>query len=69
MLAKKKDIFNNYTHVAVNDWPIFQMAADKQNTMNTCMDNNIPLVVFGLDNPDNIVKAVLGEQIGTVVCQ
>jgi uridylate kinase len=30
-----------------------------------CMDNNIPLVVFGIDNPDNIVKVVLGEKIGT----
>lgn len=30
-----------------------------------CMDNNIPLVVFGIDNPDNILKVVLGEKIGT----
>jgi uridylate kinase len=30
-----------------------------------CMDNNIPLVVFGIDNPDNIVNVVLGEKIGT----
>jgi len=34
-----------------------------------CMDNDIPLVVFGLEDPENIVKAVLGEKIGTVVCQ
>ncbi len=32
-----------------------------------CMDNNIPLIVFGLDEPDNIVKVVLGEKIGTIV--
>lgn len=32
-----------------------------------CMDNNIPIVVFGLDNPDNITKAVMGENIGTIV--
>lgn len=42
MLSKRKNAFNKYTHVAVNDWPIFQMAADKQNTMNACMDNGIP---------------------------
>lgn len=32
-----------------------------------CRDNSIPILVFGLDNPDNIVKAVMGEQIGTVI--
>ncbi|MBA5850474.1 UMP kinase [Clostridium sp. cel8] len=32
-----------------------------------CMDNNIPILVFGLDNPENIIKAVLGEEIGTLV--
>lgn len=32
-----------------------------------CMDNNIPIIVFGLDKPGNIKKAVLGENIGTIV--
>ncbi len=32
-----------------------------------CRDNNIPLLVFGIADPDNIVKAVKGEKIGTVV--
>ena len=32
-----------------------------------CMDNKIKILVFNLDNPDNIVSAVLGEDIGTLV--
>jgi uridylate kinase len=32
-----------------------------------CMDNDIPILVFGLDAPGNIRKAVLGEKIGTLV--
>ena len=32
-----------------------------------CMDNEIPILVFNLDNPDNIVKAMQGETIGTIV--
>jgi len=32
-----------------------------------CKDNDIPIIVFGLDNPENIVKAVLGENIGTII--
>ena len=32
-----------------------------------CMDNDIPLLVFGLDDPHNIIKVLNGEKIGTVV--
>ncbi len=32
-----------------------------------CRDNNIPLLVFGIADPENIVKAVKGEKIGTLV--
>jgi len=32
-----------------------------------CMDNKIPLIVFGIDSPDNIVNVVLGKKIGTEI--
>src|SRR5512144_876440 len=32
-----------------------------------CMDNGLPIVVFDLTKRGNIVRAVLGEEIGTVV--
>ncbi len=32
-----------------------------------CMDNQIPIVVFNLTKPGNIKKAILGEDIGTIV--
>lgn len=32
-----------------------------------CRDNNIKILVFNLEDPANIVKAVCGEKIGTVV--
>ena len=32
-----------------------------------CKDNNLPILVFSIDDPDNIYKAVCGENIGTVV--
>jgi uridylate kinase len=32
-----------------------------------CMDNKIPIHVFGLIPPENIVKAITGEKIGTIV--
>lgn len=32
-----------------------------------CMDNGIPIIVFGLESSDNIKKVVLGEKIGTSI--
>ena len=32
-----------------------------------CKDNNIPILVFGIAEPENMVKAVKGENVGTLV--
>ncbi len=32
-----------------------------------CKDNNIPIHVFSLSEPDNVIKAICGEKIGTIV--
>ena len=32
-----------------------------------CMDNQIPIIVFSIDEPGNILKAVSGQDIGTIV--
>jgi uridylate kinase len=31
------------------------------------MDNEMPIVVFDMTRPGNIVRAVLGESIGTLI--
>ena len=32
-----------------------------------CRDNGIPILVFNIDEPQNIVKAVCGDKVGTIV--
>ncbi len=32
-----------------------------------CRDNDMPLLVFGISDPENIVRAIMGEKIGTIV--
>lgn len=32
-----------------------------------CKDNHIPIIVFGISDPDNIVRIINGEKIGTIV--
>ncbi len=32
-----------------------------------CMENDLPIVVFDLNEPDNIVRVALGEPVGTLI--
>ena len=32
------------------------------------MDNNLPVIVFALADPQNILRVLSGEKIGTLVC-
>jgi uridylate kinase len=34
-----------------------------------CMDNRMPIVIFDMNNPGNIRRAVLGEPVGTLVAE
>lgn len=34
-----------------------------------CMDNNIPLLVFSIKDPENIIKILKGENVGTFVAR
>ena len=59
--AKKLD-FVTYQEILEKDLKVMDSTATS-----LCMDNNIPLRVFAIENPENIVKVVKGEDIGTVV--
>lgn len=32
-----------------------------------CQENNLPMMVFNMNEPDNLLKLVLGENVGTIV--
>lgn len=51
-----------YTQVLNENLKVMDSAA-----IAVCRDNNIPLVVFALEDPENIVRVINGEKIGTVV--
>ena len=38
-----------------------------QAAFSLAMDNKVPMIVFGLDDPGNVTRALLGERIGTLV--
>ena len=32
-----------------------------------CQENNLPMIVFNMDVKDNLLKLVMGEEIGTLI--
>ena len=49
-----------------------QVLADRLQVLDStaislCMENDLPIVVFGLAEPDNIRRVALGEQVGTLI--
>jgi uridylate kinase len=33
-----------------------------------CKENNLPIIVFNMDTPGNLMKLMSGEKVGTIVC-
>ncbi|NLW51918.1 MAG: UMP kinase [Tissierellia bacterium] len=59
--AKKFDRLT-YKQILTLDLKIMDASATS-----LCMDNNMPLIVFGIDDPRNLVRVIKGEKIGTIV--
>ncbi|KAJ4757546.1 Uridylate kinase [Rhynchospora pubera] len=52
----------SYHEVTSKDLSVMDMTA-----ITLCQENNIPVVVFNLQNPGNIAKAIMGEKVGTLI--
>lgn len=59
--AKKYDRLT-YKQVIEQDLKVMDITA-----ITLCKDNDIPIIVFGLDGEGNIRKAILGESNGTII--
>lgn len=61
--AKKFDTLS-YTEVLNRDLKVMDSTATA-----LCRDNKMPIQVFGLDDPENIYRAIMGERVGTLVTE
>jgi uridylate kinase len=52
----------NYNHVLTQDLRVMDGTA-----ITLCKENNIPIIVFNLFEQGNIIRAVKGEKVGTIV--
>ena len=56
-----------FTHLTYGEVLQKELAVMDNTAIALCMNNNIPIVVFNIDKPGNIVKACLGENLGTII--
>ncbi len=59
--AKRFDVIS-FAEVLNKDLAVMDSTASA-----LCKDNNLPILVFSIEEPENIYRAVCGENIGTVV--
>ena len=56
-----------YDHISYDDVLSQHLAVMDSTATSLSMDNNIPVIVFALADPQNIVRVVCGEDVGTKV--
>jgi uridylate kinase len=56
-----------YETISYSDVLAKQLGVMDSTATSLSMDNNIPVHVFGLDDPENIFRVVIGEKIGSTV--
>ena len=64
--AKNPDAVK-YDSITYDDVLAQHLAVMDSTATSMALDNDIPVVVFALKDPENIIRAVCGEKIGTVV--
>ncbi|MFA6866709.1 MAG: UMP kinase [Clostridia bacterium] len=56
-----------YDKISYIDFIKQGLSAMDTTAVSLCMENSIPIIAFGLDDENSIVRAVKGEKIGTII--
>ena len=62
--SRRKKVRSDLTHQEVLEKDLKVMDST---AASICRDNGIVIHVFGLSEPGNVIKAVCGEKIGTLI--
>jgi uridylate kinase len=56
-----------YAHLEYADLLRDQLKVLDATAVSLCMENDLPIVVFDLNRPDNITRVAAGESVGTLI--
>lgn len=65
---KKDSAAQRYERVSFTEALTKRLQVMDSTAFSLCMDNKIPIIVFNMNEPDNIRDVVLGRKVGTLVC-
>ncbi len=64
---RKDDSASKLEHVTYQEALVRGLKVVDSTAFSLCMDNSMPMVVFGMEPAGNVTKAIRGESIGTLV--
>ncbi|HOO22311.1 MAG TPA: UMP kinase [Clostridia bacterium] len=64
---KKNPNAKKYDKIAYLDFIKQGLTAMDTTAVSLCMENRIPIIAFGLTEPESITRAISGETIGTII--
>lgn len=64
---KKNPNAKKYDKIAYLDFIKQGLTAMDTTAVSLCMENRIPIIAFGLTEPESITRAIRGETIGTII--
>jgi uridylate kinase len=58
-----------FTHITYSEALSRRLQVMDSTAFSLCMDNRVPIIIFDMNNPDNIRRAIVGEEVGTLVSE
>lgn len=66
---KKNPSAKRYRHVTYSEALARRLQVMDSTAFSLCMDNRMPIIIFDMNDPDNIRRAIVGEEVGTLVSE
>ncbi len=56
-----------FSHITYSEALSRRLQVMDSTAFSLCMDNRMPIIIFDMNHPDNIRRAIVGEEVGTLV--
>ncbi|HDZ40366.1 MAG TPA: UMP kinase [Bacteroidetes bacterium] len=64
---EKTDKAEKFEHISFEEVISRQLAVMDQTAFTMCRENKMPIIVFDMNTPGNLLKVVRGENVGTII--
>ncbi len=58
-----------FTHITYSEALARRLQVMDSTAFSLCMDNRMPIIIFDMNEPDNIRRVIVGEPVGTLVSE